>query len=352
MSDLSLLRALDANANRCREGLRVLEDVARFVLDDAFFTESLKNLRHELETVLSVVPAQRRLEARDTGQDVGTGLSTPEEFRRSDWLSVVLANARRVQEGLRCLEEFVKLVHRGSAEELRALRYRSYTLEKALATTLMSRKALEDVRLYVLVDARKTEEEYRRLVESLVQVGVNAIQLRAKNVSDRVLLARARLLRQITAGRTLCIINDRADIAALVQADGVHVGQEDLPVAEARRIVGPDKLVGVSTHSLAQAERAVTDGASYIGVGPIFPSKTKEFNHFPGLELARQVAGRLAIPAFAIGGITLGNLPDVLATGITRVAVASAIVDAPDPAAEAARFLELLTKSTGPEPSL
>ncbi|MCS7237717.1 MAG: thiamine phosphate synthase [Thermoguttaceae bacterium] len=345
--DPALIRAIDANANRCREGLRVLEDIARFVLNDVFLTESVKSLRHELETALASVAVSARLQARDTRHDVGTSLSTPEELQRVDWVAIVVANARRVQEGLRTLEEFTKLVAGDVAPRIKAIRYRSYTLEKALAVVLSSRKNLEGVRLYVLVDARGSEEEFRHIVEGLVRVGVGAIQLRAKNVPDRLLLARARLLRQLTAERALCIINDRPDIALLVRADGIHLGQEDLPLAEVRRVVGPDMLVGISTHSLEQAETAVLEGANYIGVGPIFPSRTKDFTHFPGLEFARQVATRLAIPAFAIGGINLDNLPDVLATGISRVAVASAIVDAPEPAVEAAKFLRMLTSQGG-----
>jgi thiamine-phosphate pyrophosphorylase len=130
--------------------------------------------------------------------------------------------------------------------------------------------------------------------------------------------------------RPLFIVNDRPDLAKLARADGVHVGQEELTVQEVRQIAGPEILVGVSTHDLHQARQAVLDGADYIGCGPTFPSETKPFDHFPGLDFLRQVAGEISLPAFAIGGITLQNLPQVLATGIRRVAVAGALAAADD----------------------
>src|SRR5262249_1596908 len=136
----------------------------------------------------------------------------------------------------------------------------------------------------------------------------------------------------------VCIINDRADIAVLSNADGVHVGQSDLPAAEARKLVGANKIVGVSTHNLEQARQAVRDGANYIGVGPVFPSSTKPRDFLPGLELARQVVSAdLPIPAVAIAGINRANVDEVLESGIRAVAVSSAVIGEKDPrsAAEA-----------------
>jgi len=126
-------------------------------------------------------------------------------------------------------------------------------------------------------------------------------------------------------------VNDRPDRAALAGADGVHVGQDELSVKDVRAIVGPGRLVGVSTHSIEQARQAVLDGADYIGVGPTFPSGTKQFDTFPGPALLRQVAEEIRLPAFAIGGIDLGNLSEVLESGIRRVAVGRAITAAENP---------------------
>ena len=151
------------------------------------------------------------------------------------------------------------------------------------------------------------------------------------------------LLRALTRETpVLCIVNDRPDLAALAQADGVHVGQEELSVKDARRIVGPDSLVGVSTHTIEQARQAVLDGANYIGVGPTFPSDTKTFADFPGLDLLRAVAAEIRLPAFAIGGISIENLPAVLSTGLPRTAVSAAITAAADPAEATRQMLTAL----------
>jgi thiamine-phosphate pyrophosphorylase len=195
------------------------------------------------------------------------------------------------------------------------------------------REGIHRARLYVLVDQRSTEEAFSSLVRALVDAGAGVLQLRAKQLGDRDLLARARLLRQVTRRTdTLFIINDRPDLAVLAEADGVHVGQDDLAVEDARRIVGPDSLVGVSTHSLKQARRAIRDGADYIGCGPTFPSTTKHFEDFPGLDYLRALHDLQPPPAFAIGGIREDNLLSVLETGIRRVAIGGAVIDSQDPA--------------------
>src|SRR5207237_9328533 len=129
---------------------------------------------------------------------------------------------------------------------------------------------------------------------------------RDKRLADRELLARARQLRELTNGTsTLFIVNDRPDLARLSQADGVHVGQDELSVKDARSIVGLHALIGVSTHSIQHARPAVLDGANYIGVGPTFPSGTKSFARFTGVDLLQAVASEIRLPAFAIGGVSL-----------------------------------------------
>jgi len=331
-----VLRVLDAAANRAREGLRVVEDYARFVLDDRHLTDLCKRLRHDLTAALDRIPTEHRLAARETRADVGTVLATPAEQRRRAAAEVLTANLVRLEEGLRSLEEFGKLIDPEMAAELKQLRYRSYTLQRAVEITRSSLKRLEHARLYVLMDGRSSEDEFRRSASSLIEAGVHVLQLRDKRLDDRTLLERARLLRELTAGSdTLLVINDRADLAVLSQADGVHVGQEELSVKDARTIVGPEALIGVSTHSIEQARRAVLDGANYIGVGPTFSSGTKQFAEFPGLDLLRVVAGEIRLPAFAVGGITRANLPEVLATGFTRIAVSGAITTVGDPVSEA-----------------
>jgi thiamine-phosphate pyrophosphorylase len=348
---LGVWRVLDAAANRAGEGLRVVEDYARFVLGDRHLVAQLKAIRHELAAAVGHFPKAWLLAARDTPGDVGTTISTPSEQVRGDLAAVVTANFKRAAEALRSLEEFAKLVDPAVALEFERLRYRGYTLAKALGTTELNRARLGEARLYVLIDGGSrpglNEAEaiarFESLAIALVSSGVDVLQLRDKQLGDAALLDRARRLRAITRGtRTLFVVNDRPDLAAASRADGVHVGQDELSVADARAIVGPGVLVGVSTHSIEQAEAAVLNGADYLGVGPTFPSATKQFVDFPGLAFLREVAGRISLPAFAIGGVKLDHLDEVLATGVTRVAVRDAIVSADDPAAAARAFRERL----------
>jgi thiamine-phosphate pyrophosphorylase len=169
------------------------------------------------------------------------------------------------------------------------------------------------------------------------------IQLRDKRLADRELVARARQLREATRGsRTLAIINDRPDVAVLAAVDGVHLGQEDLPVKDARAIAGTEMIIGVSTHNIARARTAVADGANYLGAGPTFASRTKSFGTLAGLNYLRQVAAEITLPTFAIGGINTDNVSDVLATGTGRVAVGAAVTEADDPEVAAGALLSML----------
>ena len=340
-SSTATLRLLDAAANRAREGLRVVEDYVRFALDDQHLTKLCKQLRHELTAALGRIPREHLLAARETEADVGTVLTTPSEKNRADAAEVLAANFARLQESLRSLEEFGKLLDADLAAVFKQLRYQSYTLQRAVAITGDSIERLDRAKLYVLIDGRTSAEEFERLAKSLIDAGVSVLQLRDKQLDDRTLLDRARLLRSLTRGTaTLFVMNDRPDLAVLAQADGVHIGQEELSVKDARSIVGPAMLVGVSTHSIQQARRAVLDGANYIGVGPTFRSGTKTFEQFPGVELLRQVAAEIRLPAFAIGGIGRNNLAEVLGAGFTRVAVSGTVLSAADPAGEVRELLK------------
>jgi len=336
----ALWRILDAAANRAAEGLRVVEDYARLGLDDGHLAAELKQLRHDLTTALAQLPTLQRLAGRETLADIGTTLKTVGELQRSDLAAVVIASWKRTQQGLRTLEEYGKLVSVAFAQGCEKLRYRSYTLERALDITRTSCERLEKAQLYVLVSGGRSAADFAQRTTELVAAGVHVIQLRDKQLPDRELLSRARQLREITREtETLFVMNDRPDLAVLSQADGVHVGQEELSVKDARAIVGTNMLVGVSTHSIEQARAAVLEGANYIGLGPTFPSTTKQFDAFPGLAFAQAVAKEITLPSFAIGGITLENLSQVQAAGINRVAVGAAITEAAEPGAAVKRFL-------------
>lgn len=328
----SIERLIDANLNRVAEALRVAEDVCRFHWNLPGFASDLKSLRHD---ALAAVDrgSRARIQARDIAGDVGKETPSP-SAPSLDLPSVAFRNLQRAKEALRAIEEASRPRSAAAARDVQALRYRLYAVEKGIARLARVEDAggrVADCRVMLLVGAEAGTRRTESVVEESIRAGVDAIQLREKAAPDREVLRLARSLREITARTgTLLLINDRPDLAALCLADGVHLGQDDLPIAEARSIVGRRRLVGVSTHSTEQARQAERDGADYIGVGPMFPSRTKDAGPLLGPEGLGAVLREVTVPAFAIGGITGTNVEAIRARGATRVAVSSAVLDAPD----------------------
>jgi thiamine-phosphate pyrophosphorylase len=341
---VSAARVVDANANRAREALRVLDDYCRFVLNDAITTEEIKSLRHRLAELLARIPSAVLDESRDTSADIGTVIATAGEMVRGSPAEVARVNFKRLQEALRSLEEYGKLLSADLASGLEAIRYRAYTVEKAVSISGDARVQLQGVRLYVLLTGSTCAASLDWTIREAADGGVTMFQFREKTLSDRELLERARNVRRWTrdAG-CLFIVNDRPDIARLAEADGVHLGQDDLSVAEARKILGPGPLIGISTHTADQVRQAVFDGASYIGVGPTFASSTKEFSTVAGLDFVRQATNLTTLPTFVIGGVNADNIGQAVVAGATRVAVSAAICQAVDPRVAAATLVRALT---------
>ncbi len=323
-------RILDTSANRCAEGLRIIEDQLRFRWGDKFLVQEIKSIRHALVACLDMaVPQRRRFTARDTLGDVGTAISTPQEMRRDTMREVLVASFSRAQQAARSMEEHLKLFDAQAAAHAERIRYKLYTLQKSAMTMAYSRHALQKIRIYAVVDGGNSLDAFDSYIGRLMEAGVDAIQLREKRLPDRDLLPRAEALRNQAASQgVLFVMNDRPDLAVLSSADGVHLGQDDMSVVDARRIVGEDCWIGCSTHSVEQAEKAVLDGADYIGVGPVFRSQTKAFQQFLGTDLLSQVCHQTGLPCFAIGGVGPGNIDQVARCGARRVAVANAL--APD----------------------
>lgn len=199
-------------------------------------------------------------------------------------------------------------------------------------------------RLYVILDAGMLTEPAGETAKKLIEAGVQLLQYRDKKAAARELWSASRLLAEVARrGNCSFFVNDRPDIAYLAGADGVHVGQEDLGVEQARALVGAERWVGVSTHNAKQFEEAAATSADYIAVGPIFPTSSKA-NPDPvvGTELLRRVRSLTRKPIVAIGGITLERAPEVLAAGADSVAVISDILQAKDPAAKAREYIQRL----------
>lgn len=320
----ALYRILDANLDRAREGLRVIEEWCRFGLEEVALTEQCKHWRQELAQWHH--PELRS--ARNTPDDPGTALTHPQEAIRSSIEQVLQANFARVEEALRVLEEYGKVYRSEMASAVKQMRYEVYTLESRLLS-IHRRQRLESARLYLVTSP---SDDLFTTVEAALKGGLTLVQYRDKEADDLVRLRNAEKLRQLCRSYdALFIVNDRVDLALAVDADGVHLGQEDLPLEWARRVLGQHKIIGRSTHSPEQLENAIAEGADYVGVGPVYETPTKEGRPAAGLEYVRHAAEHCSIPWYAIGGIDIENVHEVLDAGAERVSVVRAIMRSDQP---------------------
>ena len=346
-------RLLDANLDRAREGLRVIEDWCRFGLARPDLVSRTKDFRQRLGRCHQ---ARYKL-ARHTATDPAAGMAHGAQAERQGAAAVVAANCGRVQEALRVLEEFGRALPGPLAGEAAAIRYGLYDLEvdvlRAAAGPGWRRELLQQCQLYLVTSPVANLEA---VVAAALGAGVRLVQYRAKAdapagdapaggpaITDQQRLADARALRELCACHgALFLVNDRLDLALAVDADGVHLGQDDLPPAIARSLLGPDRLIGRSTNRIEQLHQAVADGCDYVGVGPVNATPTKPGRDPVGLEYVRQAAAASPIPFFAIGGIDATTLDGAVAAGASRVAVVRAITHAADPGAASAALLARL----------
>jgi len=203
---------------------------------------------------------------------------------------------------------------------------------------------LRDARLQLLATRSLSRLPLVEAVAAALRGGVDMVQVREKEATDGEVAATVRELLPVVRGAgALILVNDRVAVAVETGADGAHVGPEDLPPEEARRILGPERVLGITTHGLAQARRAAAAGADYVGIGPVFPTGTRRGAvRVIGPEAAGAVAAALALPAFAIGGLTPANARRAVEAGCTRLAVCASILGSPDPEGAARAFLAVL----------
>jgi len=341
------LRIIDANCNRIGEGLRFLEDVARFLLNDASLSHQLKAMRHNLVKSLSQFgPALMSERNAETDVGIGTEIS-----HQQDLLSLVTANARRVEEALRVVEELSKLPDLSSAlhsKDFETARFNLYTLQRELLSRLTRQQKIKQLTgLYVIIDTQtlgfKGEVDAAR---KAINGGARVIQLRDKQRSKGELLAIAKKLADLCRkSNVLFIVNDYLDIALASEADGIHIGQDDLPLSVIRKELPVDKVIGLSTSTLAEAQKAEAEGVDYIAVGSIFSSPTKPKATVVGLERLRQIGKAISIPIVAIGGINRQNIGEVMATGADSAAVISAVLNQKDIESAARQLVKEIEKA-------
>ncbi len=333
----AICRILDANLDRAREGLRIIEEWCRFGLNSAQMAGECKQMRQEL----AIWHSEELRASRDTPGDPGTELTHPQEEQRSSVQHLLQANLCRVEEALRVLEEYGKLYDPEMGVAFKQMRYRVYTLESNLLT-YRRHQLLARSQLYLVTSA---SEQLFSTVEAALQGGLTLVQYREKTADDSVRLSHAQKLRQMCHHYgALFIMNDRVDLALAVDADGVHLGQQDVPIALARQLLGTQRLIGRSTTNPDEMQRAIADGADYIGVGPVYETPTKVGKAAAGLDYVQYAAKNASIPWFAIGGIDPSNLNDILVAGAERVAIVRAIMQAEQPTLVTQYFLSQLTR--------
>jgi thiamine-phosphate pyrophosphorylase len=344
-------RIIDANLNRAAEGLRTLEDIARFQ-DFAAIQRCYKNVRHQLTEVTKDWEFGNLLRSRDAARDVGREVKTEAEADRSGGLfAIVNAAVQRVQQSLRTLEEMAKFVYPKSAPSIEALRYRVYDVNASLQLRLTRDLSFfKNAQLYVLVDCHLPQDEFEKRIREISLAGVPLIQIRDKTRDASDLIRYTETAVDCVDGmRTRIIVNDRADVAACTCAWGLHVGQTDLTISQARKLLPSQSVVGLSTHTLDQVRSAIDESVDCIGCGPVFSSKTKSFSELSGLQFLTEAAELLSaqessLPAFAIGGIDEENIQHVMNTGFRRVAVSSCVWKSKTPARAAESLLGVLDR--------
>ena len=338
--DLRISQIIDANLDRAREGLRVLEDWARFGLGKEDFVVRIKNFRQIL--------GKNHLEiyklSRNYIEDQCKGLSHIEQFNRKNPHKIISSNSARVQEALRVVEEFSRNYNDKLSKIASEIRYEIYTLEIDLLNFNIRKRAeliISENNLYSITENR---ENLLEIIEKILLGGVKIIQHRFKEGNDKEHLKEAiKIKRLCKKYNSLFIVNDRVDIALASNADGVHLGQEDLDIVTARKLLGNSRIIGVTANNSVNISKALKNGCDYIGVGPVFHTSTKRNKKPLGLEKIKSLTKNINVPWFAIGGINKSNISTLKNYGISKVAIVSGLLNSEDPKEEAIIIIKELS---------
>ncbi|MCL2155613.1 MAG: thiamine phosphate synthase [Leptospirales bacterium] len=322
--------SLDANINRCIEGLRVCEDIFRFGLKNIFSAE-FKNLRHSATEIISSIPIDLLLTGRDVSHDEQKFINTSGEMKRENIKDIFRSNIHRAIEASRVIEEISKSINTNVSERFQQIRFTLYDLEKKgwfiiEKTDLMSKFHYS---LYAIIDSGYVPiDQMEDTSKILIDSGAEIIQLRIKNISDKVFLSIAEKISKVCKDNSaLFIVNDRADIAILSEAGGVHLGQDDIPMQRAKSILGEKFITGISVSNIDEAGR---DDADYIAVGPVFQTASKfaeDGNRLDCVDInvVKEICNSTGKPVAAIGGVSESNIGILADAGILSFAVISAL---------------------------
>ena len=333
-------RLIDANLDRAREGLRVIEDWCRFSLNRGDLVLKIKDWRHQLSSHHHEFYKQ----ARSTSTDQGALLDHPEQRHRTTSDEIIAANCSRVQEALRVLEEFARTSDPDLATTAAKIRYKIYGLEITLLKSnirINRIRRLQESNLYLITNS---QQDLLQTISSSLSAGIRMIQYRCKSLNDQEKVNEAQALSNLCKEQNvLLIINDRIDIALAVDADGVHLGQGDIPTTIARKLLGENRIIGRSTHSLEDLNKAHQENCDYIGVGPAFPSRNKKQTKPIGISYLAEIYRKSHLPCFAIGGINTSNISELTQKGVKRIAVIDAIMNSDNPSVATHHLLKKLS---------
>ena len=338
--DLRIFQVIDANLDRAREGLRVLEDWARFGLGNEDFVIRIKNFRQ----ILGKNHLEIYKTSRNYIEDQCKGLSHAEQINKKSPDKIISCNSARVQESLRVIEEFSRNHNKHLSKVASKIRYEIYTLEIELLN-FNTRKNAESIisenSLYAITDQK---ENLLEIIEKILLAGVKIIQYRFKNGNDKNHFKVAIQIKSLCKKyNSLFIVNDRIDIALASNADGIHLGQDDIDITTARKLLGSSKIIGITANNQTDINNALKNGCDYIGVGPVFKTITKKNKEPLGVEKIKDLTKDLKIPWFAIGGINKVNISSLKNHGIRKVAVVSGLLNSEDPKEEAIIMLKELS---------
>jgi len=339
-ADTRIYQIIDANLDRAREGLRVLEDWARFGLGKKKYVEKVKNFRQ----ILGKNHLEVYKQSRNHIEDKCRGLAHLEQIKRKTSEQIISSNAGRVQEALRVIEEFSRPHNNELSKIASEIRYEIYSLEidlLMLSKHKESEKILKANDLYVITDQR---ENLLKIIEEILIAGVKIIQHRLKTGTDKDHLQEAIQIKELCKRyNSLFIVNDRVDIALASNADGIHLGQDDLDLKTARKLLGHSKIIGISANNENDVSNALKEGCDYIGIGPVFETATKKDKKPIGIEKVKTLTKDLTIPWFAIGGINTTNISYLRKNGCKKVALVSQLMNSEDPKEDAIIILKELS---------
>jgi thiamine-phosphate pyrophosphorylase len=328
------LRIIDANLNRIDESLRLLEDIARLILNDATLSKKLKTIRHNLEYVDFSFKKQL-LQARQADSDVGADIKVPQQFEKRDLHSTIIANSHRIEQSLRVVEEMAKTPGiELDSDKFEKARFELYTIEKELVSKLLRKDKADRIKgLYAIIDTDSLKgRNHLDIAKQILEGGAKIIQLRDKTTPKKDLLSIATGLKRLCYEyNALFIVNDYIDIAIASDADGVHIGQDDIPLLIARSLMPIDKIIGYSVYTPEEAVKAQEQGADYIATSAIYPTRSKADVKVIGLEGLKRIKDKSIVPLVGLGGITYDNICEVISYGADSVAVISAILGARSP---------------------